>query len=81
MKIAYAERARKSLDNAPIAVRTALFKQLQFLTADLHHPSLRAKKYDEARDLWQGRVNRDWRFYFTIEGDTYRIQDIMSHPK
>jgi len=51
------------------------------LENDLHHPSLRAKKYDEARDLWQARINRDWRFYFTIEGDTYRIQNITPHPK
>lgn len=42
---------------------------------------LRAKKYDEATDLWQARVNRDWRFYFTIAGDTYRIEDVMPHPK
>jgi hypothetical protein len=34
-------------------------------------PSLRAKKYDEAQDYWQARVNRDWRFYFTI----------IPHPK
>jgi hypothetical protein len=42
---------------------------------------LQAKKYDEARNLWQARINRDWRFYFTIEGDTYRIQNITAHPK
>jgi hypothetical protein len=36
---------------------------------------------DESRDIWQTRVNRDWRFYFTIMGDTYCIEDIISHPK
>ena len=41
------------------------------LVRDLHHPSLHAKKYDERKDTWQARVNRDWRFYFRIEGDTY----------
>ncbi len=43
--------------------------------------TLRAKKYDESADLWQARVNRDWRFYFTIAGDTYRIEDVIAHPK
>jgi hypothetical protein len=33
------------------------------------------------QDRWQARVNRDWRFYFTIEGDTYIILDIIPHPK
>jgi plasmid maintenance system killer protein len=45
------------------------------------HPSLHAKKYHEAHDLWQARVNKDWRFYFTIANDTYRIEKIIPHPK
>jgi hypothetical protein len=24
---------------------------------------------------------REWRFYFTIAGDVYRIEDIIPHPK
>jgi hypothetical protein len=51
------------------------------LVRSLPHPSLRAKKYDEARDIWQARVNLDWRFYFTIEGDAFHLHDIMRHPK
>jgi len=26
-------------------------------------------------------VNRDWRFYFVITGDTYLILNIIPHPK
>jgi len=54
---------------------------VKFLEQDLHHPSLRAKKYDESQDLWQARVNRDWRFYFQIHDDVYYIVDIIPHPK
>jgi len=54
---------------------------LLFILANLRHPSLRAKKYDETRGIWQARVTRDWRFYFTIEGDAYYLLDIISHPK
>jgi hypothetical protein len=42
---------------------------------------LHAKKYDEALDRWQTRVNKDWRFYFNIVDDTYVIRDIIPHPK
>jgi len=42
---------------------------------------LRAKKYDEANDVWQARVNRSWRFYFAIRGDEYVILSIIPHPK
>jgi hypothetical protein len=48
---------------------------------DLHHPSLRAKKYGVAGDLWQARVNDSWRFYFTIEGGVYHLHEIQAHPK
>jgi plasmid maintenance system killer protein len=56
-------------------------KQSLLLIQDLHHPSLRAKKYDENRGLWQARVNKDWRFYFFIQDDAYLIVNIIPHPK
>ena len=35
----------------------------------------------EKQLVWQARVNDDWRFYFTIEGDVYTLRTIRSHPK
>ena len=66
---------------APTSVRKAFDKQASLLIENLHHPSLRAKKYDEANDIWQARVNRSWRFYFTIKDDTYIITRLIPHPK
>jgi len=54
---------------------------MNFLARNLQHPNPHAKKYDESLDRWQARVNDDWRFYFTIEGDTYLIPNIVPHPK
>ena len=81
MKIVYAERFIKSLEDAPPTIQKAFYKQAKLLLENLRHPSLRAKKYDEARDIWQARVTRDWRFYFTIQDDTYHLIDIIPHPK
>ncbi|HXF41856.1 MAG TPA: type II toxin-antitoxin system RelE/ParE family toxin [Blastocatellia bacterium] len=81
MKLEYTERFIKSLEDAPPQIRKGFYKQVRFLLEDLRHPSLRAKKYDESRNIWQARVTRDWRFYFRIAGDTYYLIDIMSHPK
>jgi mRNA interferase RelE/StbE len=81
MKVAFSDRAIEALKDAPVSVRRAFEKQIRFLVNDLHHPSLRAKKYDEGRDLWRARVNRDWRFYFTIVGNRYQIEDVIPHPK
>ena len=67
--------------DAPPAVQKAFDKQVKLLVENVRHPSLRAKKYDESRGIWQARVNRNWRFYFVVTGDTYLILDIIPHPK
>jgi mRNA-degrading endonuclease RelE of RelBE toxin-antitoxin system len=81
MKVEYSDAVVEALAKAPAAVQKAFLKQVHFLEENLHHPSLRAKKYDETRNRWQARVNRDWRFYFTVAGDTYRILKVIPHPK
>ena len=81
MKLDYAERFIKSLEGAPPQIQKTFYKQSRLLLQNLRHPSLQAKKYDEARDVWQARVTRNWRFYFQIAGDTYYLIDIIAHPK
>ncbi|MBI4908309.1 MAG: hypothetical protein HY820_32080 [Acidobacteria bacterium] len=81
MKAVYSAAVIETLESAPETIRKAFFKQIVLLEHNLRHPSLRAKKYDETGDRWQARVNQDWRFYFTIEGDLYRILKLIPHPK
>jgi mRNA-degrading endonuclease RelE of RelBE toxin-antitoxin system len=61
MRIEYSEAVIEALETAPEAVKKAFFKQVKFLEDNLRHPSLHAKKYDEANDRWQARVNKAWR--------------------
>lgn len=81
MRIELSDRARRSYNDAPESIYRAFDKQVLLLLADVRHPSLHAKKYDEARGVWQARINRNWRFYFVIHDDVYYIVDIMKHPK
>jgi plasmid maintenance system killer protein len=81
MRVQYSDRFRQSYENAPGSVQRAFDRRLPFLLRDLRHPSLHAKKYDAARGIWQARVTRGWRLYFTIEGDSYHLHDILPHPK
>jgi mRNA interferase RelE/StbE len=64
MRLVFTERFDRSLRETPEAIQRAFWKQSGFLLENLNHPSLRAKKFDEANDVWQARVNRSWRFYF-----------------
>ena len=79
MKVRFAEPFQDYYKKLPQEVKRRLEKQLNFLLKDIRHPSLRAKKFDEAQDVWQARVNGHYRFYFQIRGDTYFILNLRKH--
>ncbi len=81
MKFRLTTKALRDYDALPSPLQARVDKQLAFLLQNLRHPSIQAKKYDEKRNIWQGRVNQAYRFYFHIEGDTYEIVNITTHPK
>jgi hypothetical protein len=76
VQLVFTARFDQSLREVSHAVQRAFWKQAQFLLRDLQHPSLRVKKYNEKNDVWQARVNREWRFYFKIIRDEYHLIDI-----
>ena len=81
MKFRLTTKAERDYDALSPTLQARVDKQLALLLQNLRHPSLRAKKYDEKNDVWQGRVDQAHRFYFHIEGDTYEIVAITLHPK
>lgn len=81
MKWRHSNRSRQDYLDAPAQIQKAFDKQVRLLAENLSHPSLRSKKYSESLDLWQARINRDWRFYFIIKNDSYLVARIVPHPK
>lgn len=81
MKIDLTEKTAEIYKKLPEKVKKIFTKQIEFLERDLRHPSLRAKKYNEANDVWQARINNDWRFYFVIKNATIILINIQKHPK
>ena len=81
MKTEFSTRAAKDYKGLTPDLKALVRKQLDLLRVNLRHPSLNAKKYAGTDGIWQGRVNRDYRFYFQIEADTYLIVTIIPHPK
>ncbi len=79
MKARSTPRFDRGLKKFSEQVQKVFHKQLQFLLKDIRHPSLRAKKYDEPRRIWQARVTDNVRFYFQIYGDAYLLLDIEKH--
>ncbi len=81
MKWEHSSRSRQDYLSSPAQIQKAFDKQVRLLADNLSHPSLRAKKFSESLDLWQARLNREWRFYFVVQKDTYLIVRIVPHPK
>lgn len=81
MRLHYSEKFRRDYEGAPLEIQRTFDRKAELLVTNLRHPSLRAKKYSEASDAWQARVTQGWRLYFKIEGDTYYLISLTSHPK
>lgn len=79
MEIVYHPNFKKALKNFPVFIKNKLEKQALYLTTNIRHPSLHAKKYEESTGTWQARVDKGVRFYFLIEKDTYVLIDIRYH--
>lgn len=81
MNVRYTDHFERQYRALPEQLKARVDKQIRLLAENLRHPSLRAKKYDEARGLWQARVDRRYRFYFEVQGDTCTLLSVIPHPK
>lgn len=81
MKYSLSKRFTRSFAGFPEIIQRKFEKQLIHLLANIKHPSLHAKKFDESLGIWQARIDRNVRFYFLVEEDTYILLDIQKHAK
>ena len=81
MKIRLTDKAVKQYQKLPKVLQVKADKQFDYLREDFRHPSLNAKKYQGSENLWQGRIDKGYRFYFYIIEPDYIIVSIINHPK
>ena len=79
MNASFTPHFKRSYQKLPKEIQAAFDKQLVLLLQNLRHPSLRTKKYDEGRDLWQARVTGGYRCYFEIRNSRYTFHEIRAH--
>jgi mRNA-degrading endonuclease RelE of RelBE toxin-antitoxin system len=81
MQVRLTDSAEKQFLALPKHLQKKARKQFIFLLADICHPSLDIKKYQGFDNLWQGRIDKGYRFYFHIINPEYIIISIINHPK
>ena len=79
MKHRASQRFDREYAALPKILQRKVEKQVRLLVENIRHPSLRAKKYDETKDIWQAWMDRKYRLYFTIVGDTYMLISLKRH--
>ena len=81
MEIKLSDKAVKQYQALSKALQKKADKQFDYLVTDIRHPSLDIKKYIGTDDLWQGRIDKGYRFYFYIIAPNYIVISIINHDK
>jgi mRNA-degrading endonuclease RelE of RelBE toxin-antitoxin system len=79
MKIAFSKNFIGDYRKLPAEIQKTADKQLELLLSNPKHPSLRIKKMNDPRNIWEGRVTDSYRFTFQIEGDIFVMRKIGTH--
>ncbi len=81
MQIRLTEKALRQYEKLPAVIQHKADKQFRYLVSDFRHPSLNAKKYGGQDNLWQGRIDKSYQFYFHVIDPHYVIVSVINHPK
>ena len=64
------QRFHKAFRSLPAPIQAKAVKAFALFAADPQHPSLGIKKIKGAENIWEGRVDRAYRFTFHYETET-----------
>lgn len=63
----------------PAGIQERVWKAIDILSGDPHHPSLRVKKLKGTEGIWEARISRGYRLTFEMKGDTYILRRVGTH--
>lgn len=69
----------RDYEKLPRIIQEQCDKQLLTLLKNPHHPSLRTSKVQGLKDIWEGRITKEYRFTFQIIKDIYLIRRVGKH--
>lgn len=84
MKLLLSVHFKRDYQKLPRPIKKKVEKQLQILTKNLSHPSLRVKKIKGKSgkyQFWEARVDRFWRMSFLKNKNEIRLCRIGPHDK
>lgn len=70
---------KKQYQKLPTKIQQKFQKQLRLLSRDLRHPSAQTKKMQNTVDIWEGRIDYQYRFTFKLIDETIILRAIGTH--
>lgn len=81
MEIVTTKKFNKSYKKLPKNIQERFNKQLKILLNDLSHPSLEVKKIKRYDGIFEGRINKNYRFLFSITSKSYILYFVGNHDE
>jgi mRNA-degrading endonuclease RelE of RelBE toxin-antitoxin system len=79
MKLVFTKPFIKAYRKLPQEIQQAFKNKLSFFIDDPSHPSLRIKKIQGVKNLWEGRITINYRFTFSKHKDFLLFRAIGKH--
>jgi len=79
LKIIWTPLFESDFQDLPKDVQSRAEKALRFLQDNPRHPSLRSKKMQGTRDIWEASVSASYRITFQITSDRLTLRQIGTH--
>ena len=79
MKLIYTEKFKKDYKKLSLPLQRTVEQKLLLLVKDIFHPSLGVKKVRKYKGIFEGRVNKNFRFLFEVIPGSYILLRVKKH--
>ena len=81
MRLQYANRFGRDYDALSDQEALRVEEAIRFLATDISYPSLRVKKVQGTKGIWEARVSRSLRLTFELHGHLIILRNIAARDK
>ncbi len=81
MKFQRTERFKRMYKKLDSEQQNAIKKAISFMSDNIYHPSLRVKRIQGIKGIWEASATMGLRITFNWEGDTITFRNCGEHDK
>ena len=81
MEILFTEQFEQAYEKLTIAEKRSVRKALTLLGGNPEYPSLRVKKMEGRKNIWEARPSKRLRMTFEMAGETIFLRNVGEHDK